>query len=224
MRRIRWKIIAPLLIVFAIYIGITTPVGEYADAMADAYRSEGFTGEGWWRMRRATRWYAGRFRSYPDDGELIEHLNENRAGFDALVASYYEAMRIPGSEPSHNEILIQERTELGIDSFGIAGPALFRNTNSGTYFNFGISFSLIDSGPTPWWSLGRRTYKEYLYVPQSPPLGERAMTPLDNLLATGEYSLEKSADPRLRSGHWPPCSLRQIDQNWFIARCIKHWD
>lgn len=223
----RWKILVLLLLLVAAatHINLTTPVQEYTDEMTHAYRKWGFSSEGRWRMWRATRWYAGRFRSSPDDEDMIEYFNENRATFEALVASYYEAMQAPGSESTQSEILVRERMSIGIDSFGIAGPWLSRNTGAGSFFNIGVSLSLMDSGPTPWWSWGRRTYKDYYYVPEElPSFGGKNMTPLDNLLATGEYILEDSADAKLRNKRWPPCSLRQVDRNWFIARCIQNWD
>jgi len=219
----RKRIVLPLLVVIYIYLAITTPVQEYADELGYAYNKWALSSEGRWRMWRATRWYIGRFRSPPNDEEMIEYFNENRAEFEALAASYYEAMKPKGSEKLRSEILIHERMRLGIDSFGISGPALC-DANSGSFYNFGVSLSLIDSGPTPWWSLGQRTYKQYHYVPDAPPLEKRKMTPLKNMLATGEYAVAESADVQLSNERRSPCALWQIDRNWFISRCTEHWD
>ena len=222
MRLIRWLFILPLLFVAIVHLYITTPIEEYAEYIEDAYQNWGFSKEGGWRMWRATRWYMGRFQSSPSDEEMIEYLNKNRAEFDALVASYYEAMKPQGSEKHHNETLVHERMKLGIDSFGMSGPAL-RDANAGSFYNFGVSFSLLDSGPTPWWSIGRQTYKGYHYVPEeSLSTKGRKMTPTANMLATGEYILGGSSDVKLRNDLLSRCLLRQLDRNWFISRCVKY--
>lgn len=215
----RPKFIIPMVVLLALHISITTPVGQYIDAIGRADISS----EGRSQMWQATRWYVGHFRAPPSDSEMIDHFNENRAKFETLVSSYYEAVRVKKSPSITEQTQVSERMDIGIYSFGTAGPFLFRDKSASFFFNTGVSLSLIDAGLTPWWSYGQRTYKEYIYIPELSAEQVINLPPLEHLLATGEYQSFGDADIELNPKRGP-CVLKQIDNNWFIQRCIKYWD
>jgi len=114
---------------------------------------------------------------------------------------------------------------LGLWGAKPAGPFLIIDRNAHTFVNRGVSFYLTDHGSSPWWSPGERTYKSYVFMPESAdsrnPPRDPPPTPLDHLLATGEYSMQEDADHSVPENKSWQCALREIDRNWFITRCIE---
>jgi hypothetical protein len=205
-----------------VYVWLLVPVEKYAANVGSAYQLHGFSKEGLSEMWAQTRWCIGRFRGPPTDEEMIEHFERHRPEFEALVADCYKDVAVTKNylETSHH--LKESLRSLGLWGAKPEGPFLIIDRKANPFVNRGVSFYLTDHGPSPWWSPGERTSKSYVFMPESAdsrnPPRDPPPTPLDHLLATGEFSLEESTDHPLPA--WQ-CLVREIDRNWFITRCVE---
>ena len=215
------RLFAVAVFLFIIYAMLLTPATQYASNIRNAYQSYGISIDGISEMWSQTRYYVGKFRSPPSDEEMIEHFDQNREAFDRLVNNYYKDIAVTNSYTKTSSNLSKLFRATGIWRADSEGPYLAIDNSANAFVNFGISFYLTDHGPSPWWSLGRRTYKAYVYLPES-DVGNPPLSPSDNLLATGEFSLEENTDNPKREIEWGDCAFRAIERNWFVTHCDEN--
>lgn len=212
---------AVAVFLFIIYAMLLTPATQYVRNIRNAYQSYCISIDGISEMWSQTRYYLGKFRSPPSDEEMIKHFVQNREAFDHLVSNYYKDVAVTKSFTKTSSNLSKLFRATGIWRADMEGPYLAVDKSADVLVNHGISFYLTDHGPSPWWSLGQRTYKAYVFIPES-NIGHPPLSPSDSLLATGEFEKEENTGEPKRKIKRGYCAFRAIERNWFIARCDEH--
>ena len=225
------KICLISIIIFSIPLGLLLmPIGQYLD-IRNKFENDLIS----WKIMDEMRWLVGRLRSAPSDEKMIAHLNTHRAEFDSLAKAYYENVvrndayqkEVPYSPERRENNPFEKNADIEkrLRSLGLwklkpnMGPIIANFGNRvPTFSTLGVQFKLVDHGPHPWWGVGQKLEKTYLYMPDIPLHPRWSNDPVRWL----SYKYVNHVKP---STDWPTkiedehCAVRQIDLNWFVQNC-----